>query len=91
VFKNRDWFVLGLVGGVALLLAYWDSAVVSAWSARRSPPGSCSKSRCTSFRAGELLDRERPWQLVVAQYLVPGVAVLAAAKLFLSACAGICA
>jgi voltage-gated potassium channel Kch len=84
VFKNRDWFVLGAVGAVALLLAYWGFS-------------GCVGANCTPEPAWKVFEKSLhlvqgrgsfsigtdPWQLVVAQYLVPGVAVLAAAKLFL--------
>jgi voltage-gated potassium channel Kch len=84
VFKNRDWFVLGTVGAVALLLAYWGFS-------------SCVGANCTPEPSWKIFEKSLhlvqgrgsfsigtdPWQLVVAQYLVPGVAVLAAAKLFL--------
>ena len=84
MFKNRDWFVLGLVGGVALLLAYWgfsrcigvDCAPEPAWKL-------FEKSLHLVQGRGSFSIGSDPWQLVVAQYLVPGVAVLAAAKLFL--------
>lgn len=84
MFKNRDWFVLGLVGGVALLLAYWgfsrcigvDCAPEPAWKL-------FEKSLHLVQGRGSFSIGNDPWQLVVAQYLVPGVAVLAAAKLFL--------
>ena len=84
MFKNRDWFVLGAVGAVALLLAYWGFS-------------GCVGANCTPEPAWKVFEKSLhlvqgrgsfsigtdPWQLVVAQYLVPGVAVLAAAKLFL--------
>jgi len=84
VFKNRDWFVLGLVGGVALLLAYWGfSRCIGVECAPEPAWKLFEKSLHLVQGRGSFSIGSDPWQLVVAQYLVPGVAVLAAAKLFL--------
>ena len=84
MFKNRDWFVLGIVGGVALVLAYWGfSRCVGAACTPEPPWKLFEKSLHLVQGRGSFSVGTDPWQLVVAQYLVPGVAVLAAAKLFL--------
>ena len=84
MFKNRDWFVLGLVGGVALLLAYWGfSRCIGVECAPEPAWKLFEKSLHLVQGRGSFSIGSDPWQLVVAQYLVPGVAVLAAAKLFL--------
>ena len=85
VFKNRDWFVLGIVGGVALILAYWGFSRCVGPACTPEPPWKLfEKSLHLVQGRGSFSVGTDPWQLVVAQvYLVPGVAVTAAAKLSL--------
>jgi hypothetical protein len=91
IFRTRDWLVLGPVGLAALGLAIWGFTVC--------PQCGCAGNECQQDatlagviqksldilvgRGNYTIARGHPWQLVVAAYLVPAVALFAAAKLFL--------
>ena len=81
---NKNWLVLAPIGALAIVLAFWGFS-------------ECGRVECQSenifIRLQNSLNLVRgngnfsfgrhPWQLVIAQYLIPGVAIVAGAKLFL--------
>src|ERR1700677_2391252 len=84
MFRTRDWFVLAPIAALALALAMWGYYP-------------CTGDHCTPDSLWTILQRafnlvrggvnyvlgRDPVSLVVAQYLLPGIAIIAAAKLFL--------
>lgn len=85
LFRSRDWFILGPLGLAAVALGYWgflDCGV--------SRPCHVVSHADAFFRAISLLRLSGnyvlgadPWQLVVAQFALPGLALLGGAKLLL--------
>jgi hypothetical protein len=81
---NKNWLVLAPIAALAIMLAFWGFS-------------ECGRVECQSenilMRLQNSLNLVRgngnfsfgrhPWQLVIAQYLIPGVAIVAGAKLFL--------
>src|SRR5258708_25470241 len=84
MYKNRDWFILAPIGLIAFALAFWgfsgcagaDCKPESMWVALQR-----SLSLIRGF--GIYSFGKDPWQVVVAQYVLPAVALLAFGKLFL--------
>src|ERR1700730_2406642 len=83
LFKSRDWLLLGPMGAIACALAIWGFL-------------ECHKEGCPATKLqvliktvdvlrgrGDFAFEKDPWQLVIAQYLIPGIAIFAAAKLYL--------
>ena len=81
---SASWLLFAPVGAVAFGLAYWGFQVCTDEScASLSVVQQIEKSLNLLWGRGNYTIGRDPWQLVVAQWLVPGLALAAAAKLFL--------
>ncbi len=85
LFRSRDWFVLGPLGFAAVALGYWGFLLCDP-----SRPCHVISQADAFFRAigllrltGNYVLGADPWQLVVAQFALPGLALLGGAKLLL--------
>jgi voltage-gated potassium channel Kch len=84
MYKSRDWFILAPIGAIAIALAFWGFSRCSGVNCAPEPAWKILQKSLNLIRGnGDFAFGQDPWQLVVAQYLVPAVALFAAAKLFL--------
>jgi voltage-gated potassium channel Kch len=84
MFKTRDWFIIAPIGVVAFALAFWGFYPCHGEACKPEPWWKVGEHSFNLIRGrGDFSLDKDPWQLVIAQYLLPGVAVFAAAKLFL--------
>src|SRR5580704_9772201 len=83
VFKLRDWFVLGPAAVCALILGV--IGFMTCGSETHCHVDGFGQALIRSFtllKGGDFYPPRDPWTLVIAQYLVPGIAIWAAGKLF---------
>jgi len=82
LFKLRDWILLGPLAGLGLALGLWgfalcrDCGVTGFWPM-------LARSFALVRGAGTYTLGQHPWQLVVAQFMLPGLALFGGAKLLL--------
>lgn len=84
LFSSASWLLFVPVGALAFGLAYWGFQVCTDEAcASLSAVQQVEKSLNLLWGRGNYTIGRDPWQLVAAQWMVPGLALAAAAKLFL--------
>ena len=82
LFKLHDWIVLGPLAFLGLALGIWGFALCRECGVSGFLP-MLAKSVGLVRGSGSYSLGQHPWQLVVAQFLLPGLALFGAAKLLL--------
>jgi TrkA-N domain/RyR domain len=84
MFKTRDWFVLAPIAVLALVLAIWGYYPCVGVNCKPDSLWTILQESFNLVRGGGnyVLGKD-PISLVLAQYLLPAIAIIAAAKLFL--------
>jgi len=71
MFRSRDWFIIGPLVAVGLALGFWGFEICAAQCQVGSPLSAFFKAFGLIKATGNFTLGKDPWQLVIAQFLVP--------------------